>query len=64
MHVHTGYHIQLQSAWGQIKSTILEVSIQSERTDNRKLQEEVNDRHSDIKNIVNSRIRSKVIFVI
>ena len=35
-----------------------------ETTDNRKLQEEVNDRQSDIKNIVNSKIRSKVMFFI
>ena len=59
---------QISIAIDSVKKNVDEVRNKQrqmlETTDNRKLQEEVNDRQSDIKNIVNSRIRSKVIFVI
>ena len=59
---------QISIAIDSVKKNVDEVENKQremlERTDNRKLQEEVNDRQSDIKNIVNSKIRLKVIFFI
>ena len=59
---------QISIAIDSVKKNVDEVENKQremlERTKNRKLQEEINNRQSDIKDIVNSKIRLKVIFFI